>query len=186
MVSIPSDDDPDGNTAGPHSSRRTLLMASAGALGVGVAASVLGPVAVFLGHPLRHDTTEGEGDFIAAGPPSMFGGDKPVKVDLYADRVDAWNRVLNVKVGSAWVLSQGGQLVALSTVCPHLGCGIDYDAAASKFYCACHKSWFSMDGAVESGPSPRGMDALEVKAEEQLVSIRFQRFKMGTKTQEPA
>jgi len=140
---------------------------------------------VFLGHPLRHDASGGEGDFIPAGPPISFGGDVPVKVDLYADQIDAWNRVVQVKIGSAWVLRSGAELVALSTVCPHLGCGVDYDAPAGKFYCACHKSYFALDGAVENGPSPRGLDRLEVEEAEELVSIRYQRFKVGTKDKEP-
>jgi Rieske Fe-S protein len=185
-VTIPRDDDPDGKTAAPTSTRRGLLTATAGVLGIGVAATVLGPVAVMLGQPLRHDATEGEGDFIPAGPRTLFAGNAPVKVDLYADRVDAWNRVIQVKVGSAWVLAQGGSLVALSTVCPHLGCGIDYVPEESKFYCACHKSYFALDGAVETGPSPRGMDPLELQDDGQLVSIRYRRFKIGKKTQEPA
>ena len=54
MVQIPSDDDPTGVTATATSSRRNLLTAAAGALGVGLAATVLGPTLVFLGQPLRH------------------------------------------------------------------------------------------------------------------------------------
>jgi menaquinol-cytochrome c reductase iron-sulfur subunit len=185
MVQIPRDDDPTGTTAVGISTRRTLLTAAAGALGVGLAASVLGPTLVFLGQPLRQDATSGLGDFLPAGPITQFSGTAPVKVDLFADQVDAWNRVIQVKVGSAWVLREGGELVALSTVCPHLGCGVDFDANAGKFYCACHKSWFALDGACESGPSPRGLDRLELQQAEQLVAIRFQRFKIGAKTKEP-
>lgn len=185
MVQLPRDDDPSGSTAVGISSRRSLLTGVAGVLGVGLAASVLGPALVFLGQPLRQDATSGEGEFLPAGPSTLFGGPTPVKVDLYADRVDAWNRVIQVKIGSAWVLREGAELVALSTVCPHLGCGVDFDAGAGKFYCACHKSYFALDGACESGPSPRGLDRLELQQAEQLVSIRYQRFKIGTKTKEP-
>jgi menaquinol-cytochrome c reductase iron-sulfur subunit len=185
MVQIPSDDDPSGTMATATSSRRSLLTAAAGALGVGLAASVLGPALVFLGHPLDHDATAGDGEMLPAGPIAQFNGGAPVKVDLFADRVDAWNRVVQVKVGSAWVLQQGAELVAMSTVCPHLGCGVDFDASANKFYCACHKSWFSLDGAVESGPSPRGLDRLDVEKGEKLVSIRYVRFKVGIEAKEP-
>ena len=169
----------------PVGSRRAFLGGTSVALGVGLAASVLGPAAVFLGHPLGHATTSGSDDYLPAGKPAQFAGDAPVKVDLFADKVDAWNRVIRVKVGSAWVFREGGELVALSTACPHLGCGVDWDAAASKFYCACHKSWFTRQGAVEDGPSPRAMDKLELKADEKLVSIRFQRFKLGVEAKEP-
>ncbi len=180
-MSDPHDDDDAG-----QSTRRGVLTAVAGVLGIGAAATVLGPVAIFLGHPLRSDATSSSDEYIPAGPPSLFVGAAPVKVDLFADRVDAWNRVVQVKVGSAWVLRKGTELVAYSTVCPHLGCGIDFDAGAGKFYCACHKSWFGLDGSVEDGPSPRAMDQLELQAAEQLVSIRYQRFKQGVEAKEPA
>lgn len=166
-------------------SRRGLLSAAAGALGVGVAASVLGPVLIFAGHPLSHDTTSADGEFLPAGPPGLFPGRTPVKVDLFADRVDAWNRVIAVKVGSAWVRREGGKLVALSNVCPHLGCGVDYDANVDKYYCACHKSYFALDGALQSGPSPRGLDSLDVEEDTTLVTIRYQRFKIGLESKEP-
>jgi quinol---cytochrome c reductase iron-sulfur subunit, bacillus type len=182
MVDPKYDDDSDLS----QTSRRGLLTAAAGIIGIGAAATVLGPVAIFLGHPLEHDTTSSSDAYLPAGPPSLFVGPAPVKVDLFADQVDAWNRVVKVKVGSAWVMRKGPELVAYSTVCPHLGCGIDFDGGANKFYCACHKSYFSLDGAVEDGPSPRAMDQLELEAAEQLVSIRYQRFKQGVEHKEPA
>lgn len=166
-------------------SRRGFLTLGIGVLGAGMAATVLAPAAALLAYPLGHATTSGSDAFLPAGRPDQFEGEEPVKVDLYADRVDAWNRVIQVKIGSAYVFRHEGELVALSTVCPHLGCGIDYEAAQRKFYCACHKTWFARTGEVEDGPSPRGMDALELKREEKLVSIRYQRFKQGITGKEP-
>jgi len=166
-------------------SRRGFLKLGMGVFGVGMAATVLGPAAALVAYPLGHETTSGTDSFLPVGRPTMFKGDDPMKIDLYSDKLDAWNRVIQVKVGSAWVVQQKGLLVAFSTVCPHLGCGIDFDTEKHKFLCACHKTWFSLDGGVEEGPSPRGMDALELKFEEKLVSIRYQRFKHGIAEKEP-
>lgn len=160
-------------------------MTGVGLLGAGLAGLTLGPAAAFLAHPLSTATTSGSDELIPVGNPISFGAEEPVKVDLYSDKVDAWNRVIQVKVGSAWVLERGGELVAFSTVCPHLGCGIDYDPVKAKFLCACHQSWFSLDGAVEEGPSPRAMDTLHLEADEKLVQIRYERFKQGVETKEP-
>jgi Rieske Fe-S protein len=161
------------------------LKVGIGVLGAGVGASVLGPVAGVAAFPLGNDTITGSDAFIPTGLERTTFGEQPTKVDLYADKVDAWNRVVGVKIGSAWVLEREGELVALPTVCPHLGCGLDYLGDENKFYCACHKSWFTLDGAVEDGPSPRPMDALELQVDEQLVSIRYQRFKQGIESKEP-
>lgn len=183
----PSSSSGPANADSADSSRRGFLTAGIGLLGAGLAATAVAPALGLFAHPLRHPTTTGSDDFIFAGKLDLFAeaSDEPVKVDLYADKVDAWNRVVEVKVGSAWVIERGGKLVAYSTVCPHLGCGIDFDASKSKFLCACHKSWFSLDGVVEDGPSPRGLDELEVDVDEKQLAIRYQRFKQGTSEKEP-
>ncbi len=167
-------------------SRRKFMLAGAGVLGACVAGVTAAPALSFLTHPLRTATTSGSDAFIPAGKLVQFQAGVPVKVDLYADRVDAWNRMVEVKIGSAWVMKHGDELRAMSTVCPHLGCAIDYDAENAKFVCPCHDSFFSIDGAVQTGPSPRDMDALEVETQGDLVAIRYQRFKQGTERKEPA
>ncbi len=180
----------DNNNAAPvgeaDESRRGFLKIGVGAVGVGLAATAIGPAAAVLAHPLGHATTSGSDAFIPVGGRGSFSAEEPVKVDLYSDRVDAWNRVVEVKVGSAWVMERAGELVAFSTVCPHLGCGIDYVADKKKFLCACHNSWFTIEGAVEEGPSPRAMDTLQTEVgEDNLVQIRYERFKQGVQSKEP-
>lgn len=175
----------EGERRDEEGSRRKFMIVGAGTLGACVAGITAVPALSFLTHPLRTPTTSGSDAFIPAGKLAQFQGSVPVKVDLYADKVDAWNRVVEVKIGSAWVWNEGGTVKAMSTVCPHLGCAIDYEAETNKFVCPCHDSYFSREGAVETGPSPRGMDALEVETEGGLVAIRYQRFRQGTESKEP-
>lgn len=163
--------------------RRKLLKAGVGALGCGLAAVPVVPALGFLVHPLRAGPGEA-GAMLVAGKREAFGA-TPVRVDLYADRRDAWSRETNVKLGSCWVLEREGALVALSTTCPHLGCAVDYDAGANKFECLCHRSSFGLGGEVEEGPSPRAMDTLELAEANGLVTIRFQKFRQGVTTKEP-
>lgn len=163
------------------SSRRGVLKLGVGLLGVGLAAIPAVPAIGYVVHPI------GGGDkhtgFVPAGKRASFGA-TPVRVDLRADRSDAWSRETNVKLGSCWVIEREGKLTALSTSCPHLGCAVDFDAEAQKFKCPCHRSAFSLDGAVEEGPSPRPMDTLELQESEGLVAIRFQRFRTGISAKE--
>ena len=72
-----------------------------------------------------------------------------MRVDLHADRVDAWSRERDVKLGSCWVVEQDGKLQAFSTACPHLGCAVDYEPGEGKFKCPCHRSAFTAKGEVE-------------------------------------
>lgn len=164
-------------------SRRRLLKLGVGALGCGLAAVPIVPAISYLVHPLRLGPGE-TGAMLAAGKRSAFGA-VPVRVDLYADRRDAWNRESNVKLGSCWVLERDGALQALSTQCPHLGCAVDFNPEAKEFKCPCHRSAFDLTGKVKAGPSPRPMDSLELKEANGLVSIRFQRFHQGKPTKEP-
>lgn len=164
-------------------SRRKLLKLGVGALGCGLAAVPIVPALGYLVHPLRLGPGEA-GAMLAVGKRASFGA-VPVRVDLYADRRDAWNRESNVKLGSCWVLERNGALQALSTSCPHLGCAVDFDAGASKFKCPCHRSAFDLTGKVEGGPSPRPMDSLELEETNGLVAIRFQRFRQGVPAKEP-
>ena len=165
--------------AGEDPSRRRFLKVGIHGLGAGVAAITAVPAVAFLTYPLGHATVSGSDAFIPAGRADTFKPREPVKVDLYADRVDAWNRVLQVKVGSAWIVKEGDQLVAYTTVCPHLGCAVDWDVESARFKCPCHRSAFSVQGEVEEGPSPRPLDRLDVEVKDGLLAVKYQRFKQG-------
>ncbi len=62
-----------------------------------------------------------------------------------------------------WLMTEEGVL-ALSQACPHLGCALEWDDAAGLFVCPCHASQFAPDGTCLTGPAPRGMDRLIVRA----------------------
>jgi menaquinol-cytochrome c reductase iron-sulfur subunit len=87
----------------------------------------------------------------------------PVSVTVFDDIEDAWNRFRNVPVGSIWLRKVGdGPILAFNSVCPHLGCSVNYRRAENDFFCPCHTSAFSLDGTKSNEVPPRDMDALEV------------------------
>lgn len=53
---------------------------------------------------------------------------------------------------TALVTNTGTEIVALSDVCPHLGCKVRYYSSAAKFLCPCHGGVFDKDGKAVSGP----------------------------------
>jgi len=59
--------------------------------------------------------------------------------------------------GSSAVLvrKKGGELVALSAVCTHLGCIVQWEKDRQDFLCPCHAGHYSPDGAVTAGPPPK-------------------------------
>jgi cytochrome b6-f complex iron-sulfur subunit len=59
--------------------------------------------------------------------------------------------------GKAAVLvrKKGGALVALSAVCTHLGCIVQWQKDKEQFLCPCHAGLYTAEGAVVSGPPPK-------------------------------
>jgi Rieske Fe-S protein len=45
---------------------------------------------------------------------------------------------------------------AFSTVCPHLGCRVRWEAENSQFFCPCHRGVFDENGVAVSGPPKDG------------------------------
>lgn len=106
--------------------------------------------------------------FVRIGPIEKLPADgMPHQFVLTDDVVDAWTRTSAQRVGTAFLMrtdsADGPQVTALSSVCPHLGCAVDFDTPAGEFICPCHTSAFARDGAKLYGPSLRGLDPLTVK-----------------------
>jgi cytochrome b6-f complex iron-sulfur subunit len=61
-------------------------------------------------------------------------------------------------------LSEEGQdrLVALSTVCTHLGCTPNWLDAERKFKCPCHGSGYYLNGVNFEGPTPRPLERFRI------------------------
>ena len=64
--------------------------------------------------------------------------------------------------GSSAVLvrKKGGELVALSAVCTHLGCIVQWEKDKQDFLCPCHAGHYSPDGIVTAGPPPKPLPKL--------------------------
>jgi cytochrome b6-f complex iron-sulfur subunit len=122
-------------------SRRALLQAGAGAA-IGLAAGALGIAAV------RPAPTQ-----------RQLGGDSPlVKGDGFWQEVAL---LANVPPGSAirfstasfagYVVNDGGQIRALSSVCTHMGCTLYYRPDWKDLRCPCHGASFDLKGQLANG-----------------------------------
>jgi nitrite reductase/ring-hydroxylating ferredoxin subunit len=172
----------DEGVSRPADGRRRTVVAAAVGLGMAVGLALVAPVLGVLVHPLRRRTVSGGlGEWLAIGRAEEFPDDRPLRRDLRATRRDGWSRLPRQRLGSVWVRRRAdGALLALNADCPHLGCGVTWAAERGCFECPCHDSAFTADGAVTAGPSPRSLDALEVREHDGMVQVRFQRFRTGT------
>ncbi len=55
-----------------------------------------------------------------------------------------------------------GKLHALSAVCTHEGCTVQYRPGEEIIWCACHNGKYTIDGKVISGPPPRPLPRFQI------------------------
>lgn len=118
----------------------------------------------------------------------------PVSVTVRDDHEDAWNRFTDVPVGSIWLRrNPDGGIVAFNSVCPHLGCSVNYRRSENDFFCPCHTSAFALDGTKTNEIPPRNMDGLAVALRSEGLDdprgteiwVRYQNFRRATPEQIP-
>jgi menaquinol-cytochrome c reductase iron-sulfur subunit len=169
--------------------RRRFLKVATCAIGGGVGLAVAGPFVTLIAAPAGKVTVTAPTDPLDLGAAEQFRvGAEPRKVDVVAPMVkDAWIAARNVVLGAAWIRRTApDKIVALSAICPHLGCSIGWDTSAGNFLCPCHDSRFSPEGDKLNGPSERGMDELPVEVRDGRLQLTWVRYKTGQTTREPA
>jgi menaquinol-cytochrome c reductase iron-sulfur subunit len=171
----------------PPDQRRAFLKLMTAGLGAFTAALAIIPGFGFLCGPLGRRTGRGGGNPLRVAAERDIKANRPMRVTAVGPHEDAWLRMEKVTLGSAWLVrtTEDGPIRAFSTICPHLGCGVDFDESSGKFNCPCHTSAFDLDGRCLGGPSPRGLDELETHVEGRDVLVRYQRFRVGTSKREP-
>lgn len=155
--------------------RRSFLgvLLGLGSLFVGALLSL--PLIRFALFPLLRRTTELKSS--AVGELSEFSPlSEPVMRTIQIEQVDGWRRAISEKAVYVTKDSQG-QLRVLTSICPHLGCTVPWSKEKKQFVCPCHGAIFAADGTRVSGPSLRGMDALETSVQDGQLLARFQYFR---------
>jgi cytochrome b6-f complex iron-sulfur subunit len=64
-------------------------------------------------------------------------------------------------------------VVAVSAICTHAGCTVDYDAQRDLLHCPCHGSEFADDGRVLHGPALSALARYDVALSDDTITVRF-------------
>jgi cytochrome b6-f complex iron-sulfur subunit len=64
-----------------------------------------------------------------------------------------------------------GEYRALTAVCTHLGCTVQYRGADRLIWCACHNGLYDLEGRNVSGPPPRPLEPFVVHIEGEDVVV---------------
>jgi cytochrome b6-f complex iron-sulfur subunit len=65
----------------------------------------------------------------------------------------------------------GKGFIALSKVCTHLGCLVNYDRGEKRLICPCHAGIYDLDGNVVSGPPPKPLPRIPLRIEGEDIVI---------------
>jgi cytochrome b6-f complex iron-sulfur subunit len=80
-------------------------------------------------------------------------------------------KVTDFKVGEvtpfrkerAFILRTDGGFLAISAICTHLHCIVNWNEVLKKFECPCHGAKFNQNGEVLEGPPPRPLDLYKLQ-----------------------
>src|SRR5512146_2668503 len=136
-------------------SRRKFIRALLGGSLLASAASFLYPV-------LR---------YVVPPPATDLGGDTVLAAK--ADELKA-NTAKIFKFGSKpglLVRTSEGEYRAVSAVCTHLSCTVQYKPETHQVWCACHNGLYGLDGRNVSGPPPRPLEAYDVHVQGDQVMV---------------
>ncbi|HEV3255961.1 MAG TPA: ubiquinol-cytochrome c reductase iron-sulfur subunit [Gemmataceae bacterium] len=170
------------SSSGPNRRRFLDFLTKAVLAVIGLCLTI--PGVAYFWAPLRRKGGGADGpgpDFLPVGPlsDSLVGQWSLRSVEVV--RADGWkkSRVRH----AVWVRRQGegeSGITVLSSICPHLGCPVNWHPDRKEFMCPCHGGVFHADGRQVGGPPPRSMDSLDFEVRAGQLWVRWQDFKIGT------
>lgn len=104
-------------------------------------------------------------------PPNGDSQDPDV-VQVNAIEVPAGkSKIINYKNTPTIIINTGQDLVALTAVCTHLGCIVQWDEASQEIVCPCHAAHYDLNGNVKSGPAPKPLTLVKSRVVDDKILI---------------
>ncbi|MDP1994251.1 MAG: ubiquinol-cytochrome c reductase iron-sulfur subunit [Ignavibacteria bacterium] len=129
-----------------NQNRRSFLKYLLSTSVVGFLASVLYPIVSYLNPPKQNEV---EVSSVLAGKISDFEKDSG-KIIRFGNKP-----VLVIR-------TEKDEFKAMSAVCTHLDCTVQYKKEMGLIWCACHNGKYDLNGKNVSGPPPRPLDMYQV------------------------
>jgi cytochrome b6-f complex iron-sulfur subunit len=147
-------------TAGDKNTRRAFLVA-AGAAGLAYAAALAYPVYRYLASPEEMATEASDVNQVTLKDAQKL----PLGSRLFFKFGPSSPPALLIH-------HEDGRWIAMTAVCTHLGCTVEYEAQADRIHCACHGGVYdAYTGANVSGPPPKPLKLFKVAVNETGVDV---------------
>ena len=148
-----------GELTSVHANQRRRLLGTF--LGTGVIASVASFLYPILRYIIPPQTSELAPDTALAG---RVGDLKPNTGKIF--RFGSRPAIL--------IFTTDGTYHAMSAVCTHLNCTVQYRSDLQAVWCACHNGMYSVEGRNISGPPPRPLETYDVILKGDEIYVRRQ------------
>jgi menaquinol-cytochrome c reductase iron-sulfur subunit len=150
-------------------SRRQFLSYTLGGASAFMAAGVVIPMLRFAVDPVLQ--AKGEGTYVKVVEEEKIATE-PASFRFNVHQVDGWYESDPELV--AWISrGEDGKIFALSPVCKHLGCAVNWNTNAefeNEYFCPCHGAHYTADGKnLAVAPAP--LDEFDVKLENGFVYL---------------
>lgn len=100
--------------------------------------------------------------YLIPPPVADLGGDEVVAAKV-GDLKPNGSKIFRLGTRPALLLMTAeGEYRALSAVCTHLSCTVQYRNDLHQIWCACHNGLYDLNGRNISGPPPRPLEAFQV------------------------
>jgi cytochrome b6-f complex iron-sulfur subunit len=135
-----------GYPAQPATSRRRFLDYLLGTSAIATLGAIVYPIFKFMSPPQVVESTENS--VVAA---------KLGEVPLNSGKIFKFGNKPGILVRTS-----AGELKALSAVCTHLECIVQYRPDTKQIWCACHNGQYNLSGKNIGGPPPRPLEEFKV------------------------
>ncbi|MBI5376199.1 MAG: Rieske (2Fe-2S) protein [Candidatus Schekmanbacteria bacterium] len=88
-----------------------------------------------------------------------------------SDVPEGSSRKIRYKANPAIVVRTKEGVFALSAVCPHLGCLVNWHDGEKLIECPCHAAKFDLRGNVLGGPAPKPLETFKAEIKENVIKI---------------
>ncbi|HZG85263.1 ubiquinol-cytochrome c reductase iron-sulfur subunit [Paenibacillus sp.] len=150
-------------------SRRQFLSYTLGGASAFMAAGVVIPMLRFAVDPVLQ--AKSEGTFVKVVEVEKIT-EEPTEFSFNVHQVDGWYESDPKLV--AWISKDAeGNIFALSPVCKHLGCAVNWNTNPeypNQYFCPCHGAHYTADGK-NMAVAPAPLDEYEVKIENGFVYL---------------
>ena len=110
-----------------------------------------------------------------------------------ANKALGWSSDFRLPSGASVVITRqgtegnAGDFLALSSVCPHLGCQVHWEQVNNRFFCPCHNGVFDASGKGTGGPPGEAGQSLPeypLKVEYGLLYIEVEADTLASRPEE--